>query len=95
MSFTYQWKPAKNAARQWSAMSIENGMCPCLHASGVLCVEPHTAPLERYEVHNVAINILLRWNKEGFCFVHGVLIGNLSGGPISYINSRLKKLFKL
>ncbi len=37
----------KASSRQRLAMSIENGMHKISHASGVLCVETHTAPLER------------------------------------------------
>ena len=57
------------------------------HSSGVLCVENHiplrqingmnvlmTFPGAEMSVHHVAINILLRWSKEGFHFVCRVLI---------------------
>ncbi len=41
-------------------------------------------------VRTVAINILLRWSKEGFYFVRYTLIGK--NGELSfYINSCLKK----
>ena len=45
-------------------------------------------------VHNIAINILLRWSKEVlFCLLCLDLEKNSE--PISYINSCLKKLCKV
>jgi len=60
-SFSYQWNTAK-----------------MLHSSGVLCVSFTTDRSAGAEmtVNTVAINILLRWSKEGFCFMCCVRIVN-------------------
>ncbi len=60
----------ENAALQRSAMFIENGIPTFLHSSGVLCASPtYRSAGAEVSVCNVAINILLRWSKEGFRYV--------------------------
>ena len=68
-------EPGENAALQRSAMFIENVIPTFLHSRGVLCAAPtYRSAGAGMLVGNVAINILLRWSKEGFRFVRCVLI---------------------
>jgi len=65
-SFEYQWNTAKIAALQRSAMSIENVMPhSCTPAECYVSEITCRSAGADISVHKVAINILLRLNKEG------------------------------